>query len=155
MFKIGDEVVIVDKRSKNFGKTAVVKNVHVIKTVQGASEVLIEIKGGGWSGWLPCNHVESVKKPSAQKIKESTKKNVPFLFILSDEKNLTEQLIREKMLNGDKVPILLFGDNFEDVKDTIINLVEDTWGHNEWNNIYVVSGDDYFHIGKEVVVKKI
>lgn len=147
MFKIGDEVVIVSNRSKNFGKTAIVKKVNGVRV-----EVLIAIKGG-WCGWIAISNVEPVKKPSVQKIKDSTKKNVPFIAFPSDDNNLTKQYIRDKIENDRDVTNVMFGDTFENMKDKIIASINDYWGYAEWNNIYVVCGEDYYHICKEVVVK--
>lgn len=151
MFKIGDEVVIVNKRSINFGKTATVKNVH------GFSEVLISIKGG-WSGWVTISNVEPVKKPSVKgkQVKDSPKKIVPFIAFSGDDNNFTKESVRDKIENDHDDTTVLFGDTFENMKDKIINTINDTWGHDDdWDNIYVVSGEDYFHIGKQVVVRKL
>lgn len=41
------------------------------------------------------------------------------------------------------------------MKYKIIDIVNYHWGSDDWSNIYVVNCEDYYHIGKEVVVKKL
>lgn len=144
MFKIDDEVVIVNKRSKNFGKTAVVKNVH------GFSEVLIATNG--WCGWVAVDKVEPVKKTS---VDVKPEKRVPFIAFPDDNKNMTFEQIQDKIENDHDDTIVMFGDTFENMKDKIISSINLNWGYDEWDNIYVVCGEDHYHIGKEVVVKKL
>lgn len=144
MFKIGDEVVIVNKRSKNFGKTAVVKNVH------GFSEVLIAING--WCGWFTVDKVEPVKKTS---VTVKPERLIPFIAFPDDNKNMTVEQIQSKIENKHDDTTVMFGDTFENMKDQIINSINDSWGYDDLDSIYVVCGEDYFHIGKEVVVKKL
>lgn len=117
---------------------------------------MIEIKGG-WCGWITNSNVEPVKKPSVkvQQVKDSPKKIVPFIAFPSDNNTFTKASIRNTIENEHDETTVLFGDTFENMKDKIIASINDAWGYEEWDNIYVVCGEDYFHIGKEVVVKKL
>lgn len=153
MFKVDNKVLITNKKWKNFGKTAVILSID-----NWDDMILIKTCETGWVKWCYPSDIEPVKKSSVVKnaaVDNKPEKSVPFIFFPTDMNDMSIALIKSKIENDHDDTTVLFGDTFENMKDKIINNTNDSWGYEEWNNIYVVSGEDYYHIGKEVVVKKL